>query len=170
MSRKMSNQVVDRNKLRVLEGGPNPSTCNKIETVDDDVLMFITQAFCPNGHNLVAGSSVYFEGHPGISLLLSDGTHDDLVVLSPVHGDRRKACSLSFRLGARLRLMCSQCQCELDMLFPCSCGKGELVSLYLTPEQNEGNVAAICNVWGCPRSRIIDNWQIISEFVNGTND
>ena len=157
---------VDPKTLQVPDGGPNPSPETRIET--DGVLAIVTQAFCPSGHDLVASAPVTFEGHPGIRLLVSDGTTEEEVVLSPIHGDRRKSISSTFRLGTRLTILCPECHSELDVLFPCSCGRGELMSLYLTPAKSEGHVAAVCNVWGCPRSRLIDNWQVISQFVDAS--
>ena len=156
---------VDKNKLKVPNGGPHPSPETKVETVED-VLVVLTQAFCPNGHNLIEGSTVSFEGNPGVSLKVTDGTNEDIVVASPIHGDHRRAHAHSFRIGTKLEISCPICGTKLDVLLPCSCGKGELVNLYLTEKLTEGQVAAICNVWGCPRSRVIDNWQIISQFVD----
>lgn len=159
----MSNPV-DRTKLKVPNGGPQPSPETGVATLEE-VMVVLTQAYCPQGHNLIEGSTVAFDGNPGISLLVSDGTLEDIVVSSPVHGDHRKAHSAAFKVGVKLAIRCPVCGVDLDVLFPCSCGKGELVNLYLTPDRNEGQVAAVCNVWGCPRSRVIDKWQIISQFV-----
>lgn len=116
----------------------------------------------------MADAGVTFEGHPGIRMLVSDGSSEEEVTLSPIHGDRRKAMSTTYRLGTRLDLSCPVCDAKLDVLFPCSCGRGELMSLYLTDALSEGHVAAVCNVWGCPRSRLIDNWQVISQFVDAS--
>lgn len=164
----MSN-AVDKTRLKVPNGGPQPSPETGVTTVED-VMVVLTQAYCPQGHNLIDGSTVSFDGNPGISLLVSDGTLEDIVVSSPVHGDHRKAHSAAFKVGAKLAIRCPVCGVDLDVLFPCSCGKGELVNLYLTPDRNEGQVAAVCNVWGCPRSRVIDKWQIISQFVESETE
>lgn len=154
---------IDKKKLKIPNGGPNPSPEMKVET--DGVRIVLTQAFCPKGHNLIDESQVSFEGQPGISLYVDDGSQVDIVVCSPHHGDHRKAHAKAFRIGSKLRIQCPVCKVDLDVLLPCSCGKGELVNLYLTPGLTDGQVAAICNVWGCPRSRVIDKWQIISQFV-----
>ena len=164
----MSNPV-DRTKLKVPDGGPAPSPETKVETVED-VFVVLTQAYCPKGHNLIDDSTVHFDGNPGISLAVDTGEETDIVVSSPIHGDHRKAHSVAFRIGTKLDIKCPTCGTELDVLLPCSCGKGELVNLYLTSELTEGQVAAICNVWGCPRSRVIDNWQIISQFVEANEE
>jgi hypothetical protein len=158
----------DRSKLQVPEGGPKPSPETNVST--DGVLAIVTQAFCPRGHDLVKGASVTFDGYEGIRLLVADGAAEDVVVLSPIHGDRRKSTSVTFRVGARLEVMCPVCRSTLDVLLPCSCGRGELMSLYLTKALSEGHVAAVCNVWGCPRSRLIDNWQVISQFVEAEEE
>lgn len=154
---------IEETKLKVPTGGPQPSPETKVEV--EGVQMIVTQVFCPNGHDLIKSSSVAFDDNPGISLLVTDGDEEDIVVCSPVHGDPRKAHSVTHRIGAKLDIKCPECRTDLERLLPCSCGKGELVNLYLTPALNDGQVAAVCNVWGCPRSRVIDKWQIISEFV-----
>ncbi len=158
----MSNPV-DKEKLKIPDGGPHPSPETRVSM--EGVLVVLTQAFCPKGHDLIAESTVSFDGHPGISLKVSDGKTEDTVVCSAIHGDARKAHSTAIRIGTKLSIQCPTCGTELDVLLPCSCGKGELVNLYLTPDLTDGQVAAVCNVWGCKRSRVIDNWQIISQFV-----
>jgi len=168
MVREMS-EIIDRDKLKVPDGGPKASPELKVETLDG-VVAILTQVFCPNGHNLVESSTVTFDDHQGVSLLVNDGYDEDVVVVSPFHGDPRKAHSIAFRIGAKLEIACPICKTPFEVLLPCSCGKGELVGLFLSPALKESQVAAVCNVWGCPRSRIIDNWQIISQFVNSEEE
>lgn len=160
---------IDRSKLKVPEGGPRPSPELGVQTVDD-VVAILTQVFCPKGHDIVEASRVAFDDHKGVSLLVSDGHHEDVVVASPFHGDHRKAHSHAFRIGNKLEICCPVCREPFAVLLPCSCGRGELVGLYLTPALKDSQVAAVCNVWGCPRSRIIDNWQIISQFVDAEEE
>jgi hypothetical protein len=157
--------VIDKSKLVVPEGGPHASPELGIETVDG-VIAILTQVFCPNGHNLVDNTSVTFNDQKGISLLVNDGEHEDVVVVSPYHGDPRKAHAIAFRIGDKLALSCPICKEKFPTIVSCSCGKGDLVGLYLTPALTDSHIAAVCNVWGCPRSRIVDNWQIISQFVD----
>ncbi len=156
--------IVNKKKLKVPNGGPQASPELKVETFDDAIAI-LTQVFCPNGHNLVELSAVSFDDHQGISLLVDDGQEEDVVVVSPFHGDPRKAHSVAFKIGSKLSLSCPVCREPFKVLLPCSCGQGDLVGLFLSPTLNESQVAAVCNVWGCPRSRIIDKWQIISQFV-----
>jgi hypothetical protein len=127
--------------------------------------MVLTQAFCPDGHNLTQECDVSFDGHCGIKILAADDQGEDILVCSPVHGDPRKTTAKTISPGTKLRLMCPECRQEFPSLLPCTCGQGELVAIYLTPDRKESQVVAVCNAWGCRRSRIIDRWQIISQFV-----
>jgi len=157
-------EIIDKSKLLVPEGGPHASPELKLQTMDE-VVAILTQVFCPNGHNVVEFSTVSFDDQKGISLMVDDGQHEDVVVISPFHGDPRKTHSVAFKVGTKLGISCPICKEPFQILLPCTCGKGELVGLFLSPALSESQVAAVCNVWGCPRSRVIDNWQIISQFV-----
>jgi hypothetical protein len=37
--------------------------------------------------------------------------------------------------------------------------------LYLTPELDDGRVVALCNVWGCHRSKVFDQAQLLSAYM-----
>ena len=67
----------------------NPSPEANI-MVKEDVYIIVTQAFCPNGHNLVGIGKHTFDGYPGICLWIRDETREGMVELSPFHGDHTK--------------------------------------------------------------------------------
>lgn len=155
---------VDVERLKVAPRPPSEGTGVKVE---DEVLIIVTQLFCPNGHNLVDQEDKRFDGYGGIRLLVSDGEREGIVVLSPFHGDRRKE-GITFPEGTKLHLMCPVCRVELPVLANCTCsGHGELRKLYLTPKLEDSHLVAVCDVWGCPRSRVIDENEILSEYVEG---
>ncbi len=130
----------------------------------DDVLVVLTQAFCLTGHNLIRPGE-QFDGFDGLHLLVSDGATEGLVIVSPIHGDRRKK-GVDFRAGAKLQISCPECRTPLPKLCRCSCGHGGwLRTIYLTPDLADAHQAAVCDVWGCPRSRVIDSNEILSEFI-----
>ncbi|HEY3352673.1 MAG TPA: hypothetical protein VGQ83_05460 [Polyangia bacterium] len=131
----------------------------------DDVLIVLTQAFCTTGHNLIRPGE-QFMGFDGLQLWVSDGAKEGLVVVSPIHGDGSKK-GLSFRPGAKLEISCPECRTPLPHLCRCSCGKGgSLRTIYLTPDLSDAHQAAVCDIWGCPRSRVIDSNEILSEFID----
>ena len=149
-----------RTKLRVAKKKPTPAT----RVRKDDVMIVLTQAFCTTGHNLIRPGEK-FEGFDGMHLWVSDGKTAGLVVVSPIHGDDSKR-GPTFKRGAKLEISCPECRTPLPKLCRCSCGKGgSLRTIYLTPELSEAHQAAVCDIWGCPRSRVIDAHEILSELI-----
>jgi len=130
----------------------------------DDVLVVLTQAFCPQGHNLIRPGE-QFEGFDGLQLWVSDGAKEGLLTVSPIHGDSSKR-GFTARKGTKVELACPECKTPLAHLHRCSCGKGTLRTIYLTPDRSDAHQAAVCDIWGCQRSRVIDANEILSEFID----
>jgi hypothetical protein len=126
----------------------------------------VTQLYCPNGHNLVDESSgARFNGYAGISLMVEGAEISGKVVISPIHGDDTRFGAADFEPGEITRITCPECGAELPALQPCGCQPdAQLVGLFLDQEMTDGNQVALCNAWGCLRSRITDRFQVISKF------
>ncbi len=160
----MAKEDIDKKRVRISITPPPDSTLKQV----DDVFIVISQAFCPNGHNLVTDDNADFDGYPGLKVRLESGEKSGNVVLSPFHGDDSKKGATDWVPGDKLRISCSICNEPLAKMASCRCdGKGDLVKLYLTPNLSDSHVLAMCNIWGCRRSRTINNWQIISEYLDG---
>lgn len=131
------------------------------------VTIVVTQAFCPNGHNLVRRNDVLFDGYPGISLFVECGDFAGEVILSPIHGDHAKiGIPRSLPDGLRCCLKCPECEVELPKIGDCGCEHGgDLIGIYLREDLAEGDMVAICNILGCYRSRVMDKFEILSEFI-----
>ncbi len=155
---------INREELRIHKG--NISEEARI-MVQEDVYIIVTQAFCPNGHNLVGHGSHSFDGYPGICFLVKDDTHEGLVELSPFHGDRVKF-GPEFPAGKKVKVLCPVCRAEFEVIGPCSCEHGELRSIFLSPKRHAAHLMAVCDVWGCYHSRVIDNNELFSEFVDSS--
>lgn len=135
--------------------------------IEDDVFVIVTRLFCPNGHNLVDQENAKFDGYGGIRLLVGDGNKEGIVEVSPFHGDATKY-GLDFPEGVRLTIKCPECKVDLPVLAKCSCeGHGMLRKIFLTPARQDSSIVAVCDVWGCPRSRVIDENDLLSEFLEG---
>lgn len=160
----MAKNDVDQKRVRVSTAPPPESAIKRV----DAIFIVVTQAFCPKGDNLIIDTNPKFDGYPGIKIHVEcDGESGD-VVLSPFHGDDTKKGRTNWRAGARLKVTCPICGTALPKLASCRCeGGGDLVRLYLTPKLSDSHLLAMCNIWGCRRSRTIDNWQIISEYLDG---
>ena len=161
----MPREDVDKDKVRVSAPPPEGSAIRQL----DDVIILVEQAFCPNGHNLIDDENEKFDGYPGIRLRLEseDGVTGE-ITLSPFHGDDAKRGKTDWANGQRLRVSCPTCDAALPRLGTCHCeSEGDLIKLYLSPALKDSHLLALCNIWGCRRSRTIDSWQIISEFLEG---
>ncbi len=160
----MSKDTVDRDKLKILK---EQATQDTQIIMEEEVYIIVTQAFCPNGHNLVGKGRHTFDGYPSITIKVSDGSQESLVELSPFHGDSTKF-GMEYPAGTKLSLMCPECGVELPAAGPCQCedvSEGEWRKVYLTPERSESHVILLCDIWGCPHSKVIDNNDLFSEFA-----
>jgi hypothetical protein len=168
----MDTSKPDDEKLKANDG-----TTLDIAVSDDEALprglerlrsgvIAVTELYCPNGHNLVdEESGARFNGYAGISLMVKGSKISGKVVLSPIHGDDTRFGETEFEPGEVTRITCPTCGVEFPALQPCGCQEGaDLVGIYLDDKIKDGNQVAICNAWGCLRSRIIDRFQVISRF------
>jgi hypothetical protein len=166
----MPKKDVDKGRLKIASVPPPESSIIRV----DDVFIVVTQAFCQNGHNLVEAGNEHFDDYPGIKLQLSDGAGVcGVVYLSPFHGDGSKKGKTDWPVGTKLQIRCPTCETQLPVLAKCHCDPaisktgGDLVKLFLSPALTDSHILALCNVWGCRKSRTIDNWHIISEYLSG---
>jgi len=168
----MSNEKPHGDRLRANDGTTLDIVVDENEALPHGLnrlksgVIAVTKAYCPNGHNLVtAESGARFNGFPGISIMVEGRSTRGIVVLSPIHGDDTKFGENDFDPGEQVRLTCPQCGAALPSIQPCGCTPdSQLVGMYLDEDLVDGNQVAICNVWGCLRSRVTDRFQIISKL------
>jgi hypothetical protein len=134
-----------------------------LTTARDDVFIVLTQAFDGHGTELVRADGSVFDGFPGVSLWieLPDGRSGE-VTLSPIHGDPRKSGFGDIEDGTLCRVFGKQGGEHLEAEGACSCGRGMYHRIYLSPKLDRGEIALVCNVWGCHRSRLIDDSELLS--------
>ncbi|MBN2725181.1 MAG: hypothetical protein JXR95_14040 [Deltaproteobacteria bacterium] len=133
--------------------------------VSEDVYIIVTKAFCPNGHNLIGNGGHTFDGYPGIKLKVSSDSTEGYLEVSPFHGDHRRH-GVSFENGEKVKIMCPECESEFPVLGKCNCQKGHLHTIYLTEKLSETHMIAVCDQWGCYLSRVIDDNDLFSEFID----
>ena len=149
-------EKIDRDKLRRPAGRTKPSPDSHLRELDDVVIQ-VTQVFCPRGHDLVFPHEDSFDGEPGIHLLVRHGKQEGRVILSPFHGDHRRRTELDFPEGTRVEVCCPVCGTKFPRLTACGCRwDGGLFKLYLTPSLSEDHLVALCDIWGCHRSKVFD--------------
>ena len=164
----MAKKDVDQERVKISAPPPLESTIKQI----DDVFIIITEAYCPNGHNLISDDNEEFDGYPGIKVFLKSDTNEGIVYLSPIHGDGTKKGNQDWKDGQKIQFFCPICNVPLPTFAKCHCSfesgqHGDLVKLFTSSDLSDSHILALCNVWGCRRSRTIDNWNIISEFLDG---
>jgi hypothetical protein len=148
--------------------GDEPSSESNLvfEEHTSDIFVVVTQLFCHNGHNLVT-SEEKFDGFPGISLWLEGAGQEGEVVISPIHGDSTKR-GLEFPKGTKVTIKCPTCREELPELTNCRCtDHAKLRKAFLTPKLTDAHIIAVCDIWGCPLSRVIDSYEMFTEFLEG---
>lgn len=135
-------------------------------SVEDDVVIIVTQAFCPKGHNLVGVSDVTFDDHPAVTLELQADGREGLVHLSPIHGDKRKSGFTDIPVGAKCTISCSVCHTPLDEVGDVDDGTdAKYYALYLTPKLADGALVAVSDKWGHYHSRIVEDTELISYWA-----
>lgn len=165
----MSSERVDRDHLTVTEAAEE--TSDRHVTVEDDVTIVVTQAFGPEGHELVGLSDETFDGYPAVTILVRADGREGQVHLSPVHGDARKEGFTDIPAGTRCELLCPVTRKQLDYVGTVGDGSGaHYYAIYLTPKLSRGQMVAISDIWGHYHSRIVDDFELISAWANAEEE
>lgn len=161
----MSSENVDVDNLELTGKKPEGEGANSLSFADD-VTIVVSQAFGPTGENLVGVSDVTFDGFPALSLLVRSGDREELVHLSPIHGDRRKLGLDGLAAGSKCELLCPVSKKPLDRIGKVvEDGDAEYFAIYLTPKLDRGSTIYVSDVWGHHHSRIVDNNELISYWA-----
>lgn len=161
----MSTQNVDVEHLELTGKKPEGESASSV-SFTDDVTIVVSQAFGPTGENLVGVSDVTFDGYPALTLLVRSGDREELVHLSPIHGDRRKKGLDGLAPGSKCELMCPVSKKPLDRIGKVvDEGDAEYCAIYLTPKLDRGSTIYVSDVWGHHHSRVVDNNELISYWA-----
>ncbi len=166
----MSTQNVDVENLEVTGKKPEGDGADAVQFADD-VTIVVSQAFGPTGKNIVGITDVKFDGYPAITLLVRSGGREELVHLSPIHGDGRKQGFEDLAKGSKCELLCPVSKQPLDHIGKVvEGGDAEYVAIYLTPKLDRGSTIYISDVWGHHHSRVVDNNELISYWAATADD
>lgn len=126
-------------------------------------VVVVTQAFGPQGENLIAKEGPRFSGEPGIKLRVKQGDIEDDVYLSPFFGDPSKIHTAAFKDGVPCELFCPSSGHALDKIPGMSTDEGgEFYAVYLTPRLGRGEMVAINNIWGNASSRMLSEDELLA--------
>jgi len=158
---------VDREHLEVTgRHSEHPSPHLAVTEAADGAIIVVTQAFGPDGDNVVGISDVTFDGHPAVTLGVRADGREGLVHLSPIHGDRRKEGFTDIPEGTHCELFCPVSKKLLPRMGDVEDGSGAAYyALYLTPKLSSGSAVMISDVWGHYHSRIVDDMELISYWA-----
>jgi hypothetical protein len=155
---------IDRRNLHIT--GKHRAVTGQNVTVENDVVVIITQAYGPKGDNLVGVTDVTFDGHPAVTLKLRAAGREGLVHLSPIHGDSRKQGMIDIPGGTKCELYCPVSGQPLDVVGDVEDGsEARYYAIYLTPQLSRGSMVMISDLWGHYHSRIIDDFELISAWA-----
>jgi hypothetical protein len=150
---------VDRRNLTIT--GRHRVVSGSHVTVENDVLVIVTQAFGPRGDNLVGISDVEFDGYPAVTIGIRAAGQAGLFHLSPIHGDGRKTRPFEIAPGTQCELFCPVSNQPLDLVGEVEDGSGaRYYAIYLTPQLSRGSMLMISDLWGHYHSRIIDEFEL----------
>jgi len=128
----------------------------------DEIRFVVTEAYCPNGCNLIDKEHI-INGYPGIRLKFKSPGVEGEFVISAIEGDFDKII-LSGELiyGVKDELYCPHCGVILQKLANCNCRPdADLVVIGLTPKLDFNNAVAFCNVTGCKNGAFIKSGEVI---------
>lgn len=162
----MATRQIDRENLSVTGAHALiPQRHVVVDDIGDTILVILTQVFGPKGDDLIAASTVMFDGYPGIPLLVRAAGREELVHVSPFHGDPRKVGMEGLEPGTRCTLFCPVSKSPLERV---GCVEGmagiDYYALYLTPKMSHGERVVISDIWDDYHSRIIDHFELISAW------
>lgn len=165
----MVRESVDVDNLQITGAKPSEGPGAPI-TVRDEVIIVVNQAYGPAGDMLVGISDVTFDGFPALTLRVRAAGRDELVHLSPIHGDRRKRGMEGLPSGTKCELLCPVSGKPLPKVGRIPGSEAEYCAIYLTPRRDEGSMIYVSDVWDHHDSRIIDNNEMISLWVAAEGD
>jgi len=137
-------------------------------SVTGEVSIVVTQAFGPDGSSLILPGPVMFDGHPAVTLLVRSEGREELVHLSPIHGDRRKLGMEGLAVGSRCELLTPFTRKPLDLVSDDA--SGGFAAIYLTKRLAAGEAVLISPVWGRFASRILHDAELISAWDANDED
>ncbi|MBR56973.1 MAG: hypothetical protein CMH54_02825 [Myxococcales bacterium] len=161
----MPTKHIDSGNLSVTDANKFKQSDTGVDLLKD-VVIVITQAFGPMGDNLVGISDVTFNGFPAVTVRVRADGQEGLVHLSPFHGDRRKKGLTDIPRGTNCEILCPVSGEPLDRVGSVGDGSGaDYFAIYLTPKLSEGELVMVSNVWDHYNSRIVDNFDIVSQWA-----
>lgn len=142
-----------------------PSTISRLTDLKDGKqVIVVTQAFGPNGEDLMDQGPHRFSGERGVRLRVRQGELEGDVILSPFFGDSSKVNDgdVEFVVGERCELFVPQNNEPLDEIPEMRTDEGgHYYAIFLTARLQDGETVAINDVWGNSLSRLMSESEML---------
>lgn len=145
-----------------------PQTVTRLQGLTDQgYVVVITQAYGPDGEDLMHYDGPRFSGEPGIRIRVRQGSLEEDVTVSPFFGDPSKHHTLPFVEGGRLELFCPVSGEPLEEIPGMLTDEGgAYYAIYLTPKLKGGELVAVNDVWGNTNSRMLGEDELLSRYAD----
>ena len=132
------------------------------ETDEKQVRYVVTEAYCPNGCNIIDAER-RINGVPGLRFKFKRPGMEGEFVLSAIEGDFDKiVLSGELEDGVKDELYCPHCGVMFKKLVNCDCKPGaDMVTFGLTPKLDFSNAISFCNVTGCANGTFVKSGDVI---------
>ena len=126
------------------------------EADDERVRYVVTEAYCPNGCNII-DKEHEINGTPGLRIKFKRPGIEGEFVLSAIQGDFDKIMlSGELEKGLKDELYCPYCNAMFKKLVNCNCkSDADMVVIGLSPKLDFNNAISFCNVTGCANGATI---------------
>lgn len=144
-----------------------PETASRLRAISEKgYIVVVTQAYGPNGEDLMDREGPKFSGEPGVKLRVTQGDKTADVILSPFFGDPAKYSSVEFEVGKRCVLTCPESGEPLDRIDGMGNDEdGHFYAVYLTSKLGEGELVAVNDVWGVTESRMLSEGELLNLYA-----
>ena len=135
---------------------------NRSKSVEKKVRYIISDAYCPNGCNIM-DTEHDINGYPGLRIKFRRTGMEGEFVISAIEGDFDKII-LSGELadGVKDELFCPHCGTSFKKLVNCNCQEdAEMIVVGLTPDLDFNDAITFCNVTGCSNGTFIKSGEVI---------
>jgi len=132
------------------------------ETDEERVRYVVTEAYCPNGCNIVDRERE-INGAPGLRMKFRRPGMEGEFVISAIQGDFDKIIlSGELEKGVKDELYCPHCGVMFKKLVNCSCkADADMIVIGLTRELDFNNSISFCNVTGCVNGTTVASGEVI---------
>ncbi len=144
-----------------------PKTLTRFQSLSEGgQVIVVTQAYGPNGEDLMDQGEQRFSGERGIRIRVRQGELEEDVLLSPFFGDPSKMHGSQFASGRSCELLCPSSGLPLDRLPMLRTDEGGFYyAIYLTPRLQDGEFVAVNDIWGNSDSRIISEGEVLEALA-----